>query len=264
VILVAAATIALATPSREELVHRWLAANHAHSIAKLGSAPAAKSVAAPDLEALVRRELNAPGRYRIARPALPSEADPWWLRGWHWFTDRWQQFWNALFGRAHIGKGQAASIGDVLLVAVALLLGFVLIRLLRDLQFTRRSAAAQIEPLTERASPRALYNSACDAAARGDYGTAALVLFRAFVLLLDRRGTVTVTSSATVGDVRRALRARGAALVTSFDTVAAPFVQRAYAERPISEPQWSAAEKAFVALSLGPARDKLAQDDKGT
>lgn len=247
-ILVAAATIALAMPSREVFVSRWLAANRAHSIAKLHSAPPAQAGATPDLQGLVQRELSAPGRYQIAKPALPPASEPWWERPWHWFTDRWDKFWNALFGHARIGRAQAVSIGDVLLVVVALLFGFVLFRLLRDLQFARRSAAAQVEPLTELPSPRALYSSACEAAARGDYGTAALLLFRAFVLLLDRRGTIAVTSSATVGDLRRALRVRNAALVASFDAVAAPFVQRAYAERPITEPQWHAAQSAFEGL----------------
>lgn len=250
-ILVAAATIGLAMPSREALVHRWLAADNAHSIAKLDSTPAARTVAVPDLRELTQHELNAPGRYQIAKPALPSAAEPWWLRAWRWFTDRWERFWNSVFGRAHVGKTQAAGIGDGLLVLVALVFAFALIRLRRDLQFARRSAAAQIEPLAETPAPRALYDSACDAAARGEYGRAVLLLFAALVLLLDRRRAVAVTGSTTVGDLRRALRARNAGLVAPFDAVAAPFVQRAYAERPISELQWIAAREAYEGITRG-------------
>jgi hypothetical protein len=242
--------------AREAAVERWLAANRAHTIAHLNSAPPAKNGAAPDLLDLVQRELSAPGRYRIAKPVLPPPAKPWWLQLWDWLSDRWQQFWNGLFGHAHIGKAQAASIGDVLLVVIGLVFVFVLFRLLRDMQFARRSRPTQFEPLVEPPSPRALYRDACDAAARGDYGTAALLLFAAMVLFLDRRHAVALTSSATVGDLRRSLRAANGALVAPFDAVAAPFVQRAYAERPVSESQWNTARQAFVAL-------RQAQGDKG-
>ncbi|HEY1866883.1 MAG TPA: DUF4129 domain-containing protein [Candidatus Cybelea sp.] len=235
---------------REALVRRWLSANHTHSIAKLNSAPAAKNAVAPNLYDLAQRELNTPGRYQLAKPALPPAGEPWWLRVWDWLADRWQQFWSALFGHVHVGSAQAASIGDVLLVAVGMLLVYVLIRLLRDLQFARQSATAHVETLAEAPSPRVLYNDAVDAASRGDYGTAALLLFTAMVLLLDRRHAIALTKSATVGDLRRALRAGSGALVAPFDAVAGPFVQRAYAERPISETQWKSAQQAFVTLSL--------------
>jgi hypothetical protein len=263
VIAAAAATIALAMPSREALVERWLAANHAHSIAQLNSVPAATNAGPPNLHDLVRRELRTPGRYQVAKPAFPTAAKPWWLRVWDWIADRWQQFWNALFGRVHIGRTQSASIGDILLVLIGLLLVFVIVRLLRDLQFARRSAPAQSETLAESPSPRALYQDACNAAARGDYGSAALLLFTAMVLLLDRRHAVTLTSSSTVGDLRRSLRGHKAALVAPFDAVAAPFVQRAYAERPISNAQWNTAQQAFVALRQAQGDKGLAQGDKG-
>jgi hypothetical protein len=51
-----------------------------------------------------------------------------------------------------------------------------------------------------------------------------------------------------VGDLRRELRARNAALIVPFDEVAAPFVQKAYAEHAVEEPQWHRAHKAFAAL----------------
>jgi uncharacterized protein DUF4129 len=233
---------------REALVERWLAANRDHSVAHLNSAPKATNGAPSDLLDLVQRELSTPGRYQIAKPVLPAAIKPWWLQLWDWLSDRWQHFWNALFGHVHVGRGQAASVGDVLLVLIGLLFVFVLFRLLRDLQFARRSPATQFEPLVEAPSPRALYREACDAAARGDYGTAALLLFAAMVLFLDRRHAVALTSSATVGDLRRSLRAGNGALVAPFDAVAAPFVQRAYAERPVSESQWNTARAAYETL----------------
>jgi hypothetical protein len=239
---------------REALIVRWLAASDAHSIPHLSSAPPATNGAPPNLLDLVQRELSTPGRYQIAKPAFAAAAKPWWLRAWDWVAQRWDHFWNTLFGHAHIGKAQAASIGDVLLVVVGVIFLFMLFRLLRDMQFARRSALAQADPLVEVPSPRALYRDACDAAARGDYGTAALLLFTAMVLFLDRRHAVALTSSATVGDLRRSLRAGNGALVAPFDAVAAPFVQRAYAERPVSEAQWNTARDAYVALSVSEAK----------
>ena len=68
------------------------------------------------------------------------------------------------------------------------------------------------------------------------------------VALLDRQGAVDASASATVGDLRRELRAHNARLVAPFDAVAAPFVQEAYAERTVDEPQWHRARDAFAAL----------------
>lgn len=236
--------------AREAAVGRWLAASRTHTVAQLNSAPPATSRAVPNLRDLAQAELSTPGRYHIAKPALRAAAEPWWLQLWDWLSARWQEFWNALFGHVHVGRAQAASIGDVLLVLLGLLFVFVLIRILRDVQYARRSGSTQFETLAEPPAPRQLYQRACDAASRGDYGTAALLLFVALVLLLDRRHAITLTTSATVGDIRRALRAQNGAAVAAFDAVAAPFVQRAYAERPISESQWNAAQKAFVTLSV--------------
>ena len=251
-----AVVLAIATPSREELIERWLRANPAHSAARLNSGPhdaVAPNAAAPaDLQALAQRELGTPGRYQLAKPPPPAPAaEPWWQRVWRWLEDRWQQLWRALFGRVHVGKGQAASIGDVLLVIVGLIFIVVVVRLLRNLQFARSRSRLRSEPLEEPPTPRALYRQACNAASRADYGGAALLLFAATVALLDRQGAVEGRSSATVGDLRRALRARNAALVGAFDTVAAPFVQKAYAERAVDEPQWQVARDAFLTLDGG-------------
>lgn len=249
-IAVVAATVALAMASGEAAAVRWLAANRAHSVAQLNSVPPAKSGAVPNLHDLVHAELSTPGRYHIAKPAMPAAAPPWWLRVWDWLSQRWQKFWDALFGRVHVGRAQAASIGDVLLVLLGLLFLFVLIRILRDVQYGRGAASAEFEALAEPPSPRQLYQEACDAAARGDYGAAALLLFVAMVLLLDRRHAITLTSSATVGDIRRALRAQNSAAVAAFDAVAAPFVQRAYAERPVTESQWRTAREAYDRVKI--------------
>lgn len=247
-IVALAATLAVATPSREGLIERWFQANPAHSIARLDSGPRNAVAAPPDLATLAQRELATPGRYHLTQPIAAPVSEPLWLRVWRWIANRWQQLWHAIFGRVRVGKAQAASIGDVLLFAVGALLIYVVIRLVREVQFARSGAGEVAEPLAEAPSPRGLYKRACAAAAAGDYGSAALLLFAATVALLDRRGAVDLTSSATVGDLRRALRSRERALVPAFDAVAAPFVQRAYGDRTLDESQWTAARAAYDTL----------------
>jgi hypothetical protein len=250
VIAAVAATLALATPSRGALVERWLHANPSHSIAQLSSARRSTSATPPDLHALATRELSVAGRYRLAQPPRVVIAEPWWERAWEWIAERWDRFWHAIFSRVHVGRQQAASFGDVLLVIVALLLLFVAVRLIMGLQLVRAAKRGDSERLTEPPSPRALYKRACNAANAGDYAMATLLLFTATVSLLDRQGAVDLGPTATVGDFRRALRARNTALVPVFDAIAAPFVQTAYAERRIDEPQWEHARTAFDSLAV--------------
>ncbi len=251
-IVAAALTVALAAPSREALIGRWLEANSSHTIAHLDAGPrsVSKPAAPPDLQALALRELSVPGRYRIANPPSPPVAgEAWWMRAWDWIAERWHRFWQVLFGRAHVGRGTAADIGDILLVLIGLLFLYVVIRVVAAVQLERSASRAQSAPLAEPPSPRSLYKRACAAASRGDYGAAALLLFAATVALLDRQGAVDAASSATVGDLRRRLRVHRTALVAPFDAIAEPFVQRAYAERAIDESQWERARAAFDSLS---------------
>jgi hypothetical protein len=249
VIVAAAAAVALAAPSRDALIERWLRANHTHSMARLESGPPARMAEPPDLRVLAERELAVPGRYRLASSAAVV-SEPWWMRAWEWFSERWQRLWNAIFARVHVGRAAAASIGDVLLVLVGLLLIFVVVRLLMNFHLARSTALVESTPLEGRPSPRALYKEACNAASRGDYGGAAVLLFAATIALLDRQGAVEAARSATIGDFRRALRRRNAALIPSFDAVAAPFAQRAYAERAVDELQWGHAREAFESLAF--------------
>ncbi len=197
------------------------------------------------LDALAQRELAIPGRYQLtAIPPAPVR-EPWWLPLWRWFDDRWQRLWSMVWGHVHVSPGAARGIGDALLAAIALFLLYVAIRLIRDMTFARPAPAGSPEPLDAPPDPTALYREACEAANRGDYGNAALLLFAATIALLDLRGAVSADPSATVGDLRRELRAARANLVPAFDAVATPFVEQAYAERGIAAPQWQHARSAF-------------------
>lgn len=252
-IVAAAAALALATPSREVLVRRWMNANPVNTLARLNSGPrVSPSATVPDLRALAQREFAVAGRYRLSKAPPPHQS--LWSRFWSWIGDRLQAFWRTLFGRAHVGARAAANIGDALLVVLGVVLLYVLVRLLGSVQLARSQSRLRSEALDERPSPVALYNLARAAANAGDYGTAALLLFAATVALLDNKGAVELTSSSTVGDLRRALRGRDAMLVPPFDAVAAPFVQRLYAERIVDAPQWQRALAAFDQLSTSASR----------
>jgi hypothetical protein len=234
---------------RETLLDRWRHANPAH-LHRLLDAPQTAPEPRADLGALAQRELNVPGRYHLTTPRVATvRGEPWWLRDWTRLHDWWSKLWRAIFAHAP-GRSTTLAIGDVLIALVAVLLIVVGIRLVRELQIERARSNRNAEALTELPDAQTLYRRACDAAARGDYGGAALLLFAATIALLDKRGAIALTSSATVGELRRELRARDAALLGPFDSVAAPFVQRAYADRPITSLEWEHAQKAFEALSL--------------
>ncbi|HEY4434225.1 MAG TPA: hypothetical protein VGM99_07460, partial [Candidatus Cybelea sp.] len=251
VILAVAAAAALATPSREALISRWLQADRSHRAAQLDS-PRSTASAPAGLRAVAQRELTIAGRYRLSEPPLaPPEPEPWWMRAWQWLRDRWGQFWSSIFAHAHIGRRGAAAIGDGVLAIVAAALLLVAFLLLRNLQLRRASKRVVSEPLPPSTDSALLYGEACGAANRGEYGNAALLLFAATVALLDRSGTVAGKRSATVGDLRRQLRSGSATLVAPFDAVAAAFTQKAYAQRSVEAAQWERAREAFGTLRQG-------------
>jgi hypothetical protein len=234
--------------TREALLDRWRHASPAH-LHRLIDAPQTGPEPRADLQALANRELSIPGRYQLTTPRLATvRGEPWWLREWARLHDWWSQLWHVIFAHAP-GRSTTLAIGDVLIALVALLLIVVAIRLLRELRIERARSNRNAEALTELPDGQTLYRRACDAAARADYGGAALLLFAATIALLDKRGAIALTSSATVGELRRELRARDAALLGPFDSVAAPFVQRAYADRAVDAPQWQHARSAFESIS---------------
>ncbi|HEY2474529.1 MAG TPA: DUF4129 domain-containing protein [Candidatus Cybelea sp.] len=243
-----AAAVALATPSREALIERWLDANPSHRPALLE--PVGQVARAPsDLQALAQREFAIAGRYRLSEPPpAPPQAQPWWLRALRWLGDRWEQFWDAFFTRVHIGTRGANAAGDAILAIVALALLLAAFFLLRNLQVVRTAKRTAGEPLEPPSDFGALHRHACEAAGRGQYGDAALLLFAATVAMLERSGAVAPKRSATVGELRRQLRTGDAALVAPFDTVATAFTEKAYAERRIEPAQWERARAAFGSL----------------
>ncbi len=252
---------------RDDLVARWVAANDGQ-IAKIADAKkraaAATSFAKvrgrldertaspllPDFTAAVQRELATPGRYQLSMKVAPPPQPTLWEQLWQWVGDRLRDIWNALSNRVHIGPSGAVAIGDVLIGLAVLVLVFVVIRLLAEFQIDRRRAAA-VEALGAPRDARLLYERATAAARNGDFSAASRLLFAATVVALDLRGMVTEDPSATVGDLRRALRSQRTELVPPFDAVAAPFVASTYAERAIEPADWDRAHAAFLTFAPG-------------
>jgi hypothetical protein len=241
-----AAALARTDGENAALLARWTAAARAavpadRRLREPGSMPPDPGVS---LQRVAARELAVPGRYRLASPAAPRPEPTWWQRLWSWLHDRWDDFWSFVFGRVALGSRAAAAIGDAALIAVLLALW----RLAAAFG-GRRRAPSNARPLPAPPDAAALYARACARAGEGRYADAARLLFAATLAVLDVKGTVRENASATVGDVRRELRARAAPAVPAFDDVASAFVAGTYAQRPVASGDWERARSAYARLA---------------
>lgn len=244
---------------------RWLAANHAaivsiHDARRRRYAQATfegtliriragdlAPQAPTGLTAAVQAELAVPGRYQLAERARPLHRT-WWQILAYWFADRWSAFVNALAQRIRIGPSGTAAIGDVILVVAVLLVGVVAGRMLVTLQIERERRRTRLQPLDAQRSAHALWLQASDAAQRGAYGSAVRSLFAATVTLLNLRGVVHDNASATVNELRHAVRERNAAVEAPFVEIARAFTSAAYAEEPVDVALWERAQSAYTTL----------------
>ena len=208
-----------------------------------------------DARAAASAELAQPDRYRLAAPKTAPRRQSLWERAMDWVGRQWDRLWKALFGKVRITRAERGAFGDIALAIVLLALVVAVIRLLAGAQLERssrrRGSSVSLEP---QRSARALYWEAVALADRGDYARAVRVLFLAAVTALDLRGVMRDDVGATVGELRRALRARNPRLAEPFDRVAGPFVAAAYAEAPIGSAEWQRARDAYADLAtLGDA-----------
>ncbi len=199
-----------------------------------------------DLVQAVRAELATPGRYHLAQTSTVHRS---WLQiALQWLYDRYGDLLHALQSRLHVGPNAVSVFGDAIVVVCVIVVGVVGARLLITLQVerARRSSTISIGPPR---SAHAIASAAGDAAAAGDYVRAIRLLFAAAVTLLDLRGILHDDPSATVNDLRRALRARNAAAEPPFVEIARMFSAAAYAEQHLDATAWEAARSAYERLS---------------
>ena len=253
-----------AVPTRAALSARWQHANRL-AIATMRSSKARvaaqrqfdatiarmrvaarPSAPAADQRALAAREL-ASGRYDLRDGAKPP-AKTAWQRFWEWAGAQWNRLMDALFGRVHLNGASSAALGDVLIALAVAAICWALVRFMMSLEIDRARASRAFTPLAHQKNARALYLAACALAQSGAFEAAAQKLFLAAITALDLRGVLHENPSATVGDMRRVLRDRNAALLAPFDEVAAPFVAATYAQTRVAPEQWSQAVQAYARL----------------
>ncbi len=194
----------------------------------------------------VRAELATPGRYHLA---LPRAVHRSWLQiALQWLSDRYAALLAALQSHLHVGPNAVSVFGDGLVALSIIVLGIIGARLLIAVQVerARRSRAIAIGPTR---SAHAIARAAGDAAAAGDFARAIRLLFAAAVTLLELRGVLHDDPSATINDLRRALRARNAAAEMPFVEIAREFSAAAYAEQRLDGAAWEAARNAYDRLS---------------
>ncbi len=245
---------------------QWLAANRA-AIARIDSATsravaektlaativrmqAASPVPQPSTNpsSLAKRELATAGRYDLAVHRNAVEPPNLLQKIWKWLIDHWNAFWSAISSRAHMGSS-VMQIGEfLLLLAVGGGIIYSIVRLLGLAQVDPAQRRGTSSPLVRERNARALYLQALALAAAGRYAEAARLLFLAAITALDLRGVLRDDAAATVGEIRRILRARDGVSIASFDAIAAPFVAAAYAERPVAHDEWDRAERAYATL----------------
>jgi hypothetical protein len=218
--------------------------------ATLARMRAQRAVAAPsgDPRAAAARELATFGRYDLSQTSGKPRVKTPWERFWSWVGDQYDRFWKAFGGNVHLGVPGLNVLGDLFLaVAIGGLL-FVAVRLLANITMENTRKRGVASALESGRNAHALYLQACGLAASGAFAEAARTLFLAAVTALDLRGVVRDDAAATVGEMRRTLRARNAGAVPSFDDVAAPFVVAAYAEREVARADWERALEGYRSL----------------
>lgn len=193
-----------------------------------------------------RIELATPFRYHLQMQ--PPSQEPWWQRAW----DAFESFLTRLFAHVRGGHGAAVAIGDALLVIAVVLVAYLLARLVLALPTQARGAASGLAPLAPQRDERSLARAAYAAAERGELSLAVRLLFRAAVALLDLRGTIRDDASATVGELRRAVRPHGDVVVAAFGEIAAVYVTCVYAQRPVEGVSWRRVHAAYEALARNP------------
>ena len=198
-----------------------------------------------DIVRAVRSELAWPGRYHL-HPSVVAQRS-WFEQLFGWLYDRWQDFEQALSSRIKLGPVGATILGDLLILAAVALVAVVAAQLLMTLQAERAQRAEAVEIGSAR-NAHLLARAATDAAGRGDYMRAIRLLFAAAVTLLDLRGVVRDDASATVNELRRALRARNAQADEPFVAIARAYTSAAYAEERLDERAWVDASRAYGEL----------------
>ncbi len=200
-----------------------------------------------DPAAVARAILSDSSRYHLALSHVRVRPKSWLQNGFEWVRDRYDALVHALAAHVHVSRTESFALGGLVIAVLAVVMGVAAFRLLRELN-PETVRPARTNAIESGPDARALYARSLRAAQAGQFARATTLLFAAAVAGLDLRGTLRGDPSATVGEFRRALRARDATLLPKFDAIARPFTAAAYAERSIDEAEWTSARAAFAQL----------------
>lgn len=199
-----------------------------------------------DPHALARAILAQP-RFRMQVTGVRPRT--WWDALRDWVGDRWNQLIDAFSHHVRIGAKTSVAIGDVLLVAVIVLVLVVAVRLLLGMVRENGAASQGVRELPVRADANALHAAAQEAAARNEYAHAIALLLRAALATLDARGVLRDDPARTVNECRRDVRENAPQLNAPFDAIARAFTAAVYAEDRVTHEQWTQAERAYAAFA---------------
>lgn len=202
-------------------------------------------VARRDPHALAQEIL---GQSRFRMQVNGVRARTWWDALRDWIGERWNQLIDAFSHHVRIGAKASVAIGDVLLVAIIVLVLIVAVRLLLGMVRESGASAQGVRELQPRADARALHAAAQEAAARNDYAHAIALLLRAALATLDARGVLRDDPARTVNECRRDVHANVPHLSAPFDSIARAFTAAVYAEDRVTAEQWTQAERAYAAF----------------
>ncbi len=162
------------------------------------------------------------------RAAAQRPGEKTWL---DYAAEALRRFWDwVMQPLRHVAGGRtiANAIGIVVLIAIAILVVFAIVRFVRRRGSARRPRrSAQIATLAAERDSRALLDAARAAAAAGRYREAAVLLWSSALRALDERGRVRYDAARSPGEWRRAVQD------PDFDRLARDAVLALFAERDV-------------------------------
>ncbi len=185
-------------------------------------------------------------RYHLIEAAPAPQT--WWQRLLGRFGAFLAGIWHALTAHVHVSGTQRGVLGAALLGIALLAMALVLWRALRSVQRDSASLAA-VRALDRGETVGDVYAAASRAAQRGEFPTAVRLLFAAAIIALDLHGLLADDAGTTVGEFRRALRAKDAGAATDFDDLARLFTVIAYGDADADAATWERARGAYLALT---------------
>ena len=208
-------------------------------------------VASPrvDAKAEARAILTDPS-YQAVELSDKPPPKTWWERFIEWLAGILERLFGGVFRAATAAPKLSEVLAIALLAVVALALVVVIYRFVRAyfLARPRRKPEEIGEIIGPAPVAGTLYAAAREAAARGQFARAVMLLFQAALVALDRARVVPFDAARTAGEYRRMVRRSRPAAFASFDRLAQTFSFAAYAERATNEPEWNDADGAYRAL----------------